>query len=89
MTKFWDFEDERKIEYVHYENLGTRDIVDKDKLVLKQSYVFNDEAVLFRNEYPHSVDNECEDLRLMLSWRFNPEYSWEEAHQLCKDYHLL
>ena len=88
-TYFWDFDDERSIEYIHLEDLGTRDIVDKSQLKKKYEYIFKDTAVLFRNEYPHSVENKCKDLRLMLSWRFKPEYSWEESIEICKQYNLL
>lgn len=88
-TVFWDFKDEREMKYIHHENLGTRQIVNQDQLIRKQEYVFKDTAVLFRNEYPHSVENECEDLRLMLSWRFKPEYSWDQAAELCRSHHLL
>jgi len=88
VTHFWDFEDGREIKYIHHENLGTREIVDKDQLVIGQNYIFRDTPVLFRNEYPHSVSNICNDLRLMLSWRFKPEYSWEQAVQLCEQHHL-
>lgn len=87
-TIFWDFPDERKIEYIHHEKLGTRQIVDQAQLVKKQEYTFKNTAVLFRNEYPHSVENDCEDLRLMLSWRFKPEYSWDNALELCKQFCL-
>ena len=44
---------------------------------------------MLRNEYPHSVSNKCKDLRLMLSWRFKPEYSWKEAIEICKDLKLI
>jgi len=87
-TVFWDFPDERPIEYIHHEKLGTRQIVNQEQLERKQEYIFKDTAVLFRNEYPHSVENECDDLRLMLSWRFKPEYSWNQAFELCKHYGL-
>lgn len=89
ITHFWDFEDEREIRYIHHEKLGTREIIDKDLLMLKQNYVFRNKAALFRNEYPHSVSNKCKDLRLMLSWRFKPEYSWKEAIEICKDLKLI
>lgn len=85
VTVFWDFEDERPIEYIHHEKLGTREIVDKEQLVRRQEYVFKDQAVLFRNEYPHSVENANDSLRLMLSWRFKPEYSWDQAIDICKE----
>lgn len=87
-TIFWDFPDERKIEYIHHENLGTRQIVNQEDLIKKQEYIFKNTAALFRNEYPHSVENDCEDLRLMLSWRFKPKYSWDNALELCKHFHL-
>ena len=87
-TIFWDFPDEREIKYIHHEKLGTRQIIDKDQLERKFEYVFDDTAVLFRNEYPHSVENESADLRLMLSWRFKPEYSWDQAQELCERHFL-
>lgn len=88
-THFWDFEDNRPIKYIHHENIGVREIIDKDQLVLKQTYIFKDKPALFRNEYPHSVENDCNDLRLMLSWRFKPEYSWSDAIKICKDLNYI
>lgn len=88
-TIFWDFSDESPIEYIHYEKLGTRDIVNKDRLVRAQEYIFKDKAVLFRNEYPHSVENQNNKLRVMLSWRFKSEYSWKDALEICNDLKLI
>ena len=50
ITHFWDFEDEREIRYIHHEKLGTREIIDKDLLMLKQNYVFrNKDSNLYTN----------------------------------------
>lgn len=88
VTHFWDFEDNRDLEYI-YLNIPARDIVDKSDLVIKESFVMKDHAVLFRNEWPHSVDNNSDDLRIGLSWRFKPGISWEEAIKLCEEHGLI
>lgn len=88
-TIFWDFEDERPIKYVSHENWGVREIVDKDQLIRVQEYVLEHKAVLFRNEYPHSVENNNEGVRQILSWRFKPGYSWEQVIEICRKLELL
>lgn len=84
VTQFWDFPDQRPIDYVHYEKMGTRDIVDKDQLVRAHAFSLTDTPVLFRNEYPHSVENDFDQLRVLLSWRFLPDVTWEQATDLCR-----
>jgi len=88
-TIFWDFEDGRPIEYISYEQYGVRDIADKDNLIRAQEYVLKDKAVIFRNEYPHSVENNNEEVRQLLSWRFKPGYSWQQAIEICNKLELL
>ena len=88
-TIFWDFENNDSIEYIHYEDLGTRDIVNKQNLTKHLSYSFCDKPALFRNEYPHSVENQNDKLRLMLSWRFLPHYTWNDVVEICEKYNLI
>ena len=55
------------------------------KLVLGKSK--GEKVIIIRTT--NIVENKCKDLRLMLSWRFKPEYSWEESIEICKQYNLL
>lgn len=88
-TAFWTFPDNRPIEYVHYEKLGTRGIKDKEQLIKLCEFSMTDTPVLFRNEFPHSVENKFDGPRTMLSWRFRSDYSWSDAYNICADLELL
>lgn len=69
--------------------LGARQLIDIDKLINTFSFSLTKYSVLFRPDKPHSISNNGDKVRIMLSWRFKPEYSWDQAVELCKNYHLM
>ena len=88
VTYFWDFPDQRELAYINMDKLGVRDIPDKDQLI-KMCATTMQQPVLFRNEYPHSVENAATEIRYVVSWRFRPEIDWEQAAHLCGQYGLI
>ncbi len=66
-----------------------RQLVKLNELTPKFNFSLTDCPVLFRTDKPHSVVNNGDDLRVMLSWRFKEIYSWEDAVEICKSHQMF
>lgn len=65
-----------------------RQLLDTELLNPVYAFSLDDTPVLFHTNKPHSVINNSDSLRVMISWRFKENVSWNDAKQLCLDYKL-
>lgn len=89
VTHFYEYNDGTPPEFKWHPKIGAREVLYKEKLVVSHSFSVTDTPILFRSNWPHSVTNNYNKTRVMFSWRFKPEYSWDDAVEICHSLKLL
>lgn len=69
--------------------VGARQLIDTEEIVNTFNFSLTNFPILFRTDKPHSVRNNGNKLRVMLSWRFKQDYNWNDAVEICKMYNLF
>jgi len=85
-THFYDYNDDTSIELAIHENIASREVLHQEKLKRVQTYSMLNKPVLFRSGWAHNVTSTFKGIRIIYSWRFKEEYTWEAAKEICKQY---
>jgi len=88
-TIFWKFEDNRKIDYQIVEKRNYMWVKDWEEMVPDYTFSLIDKPVIIKSSSAHSVQSDYDEERVLISWRFDPKYSWDDVNNICKKLNLI